>query len=146
MSSRYNDALLLLVGRRLTFPMKDTPVTYRLLLLLLASFLAFAITGAVADSPPEISAERVKAGVAYLSSDRLEGRGPGTRGEILATEYIADGFKAAGLEPIGARGTYYQPVPLMRVVTSPKSTLQAVKRGTTLDIRANALHTVQFYT
>src|SRR6202011_3697859 len=40
----------------------------------------------------------------------------------------------AGLMPIGARGTYYQPVPLVRVVTSPKSTLQAVKGQTKLDI------------
>ena len=86
------------------------------------------------DSAPEISAERIKAGVAYLASDRLEGRGPGTRGEILATEYIADEFKKAGLKPIGERGTYFQPVPLVRVVTSPKSTLRAVKGETTLDI------------
>ncbi|HEV8062018.1 MAG TPA: M28 family peptidase [Gemmataceae bacterium] len=105
---------------------------YRLFQLLVASFFAFALSGAVADSGPEISAERMKATVAFLSSDRLEGRGPGTRGEILATEYIAAGFKEAGLEPLGQRGTYYQPVPLMRVVTSPKSTLQAMKGETTL--------------
>jgi Zn-dependent M28 family amino/carboxypeptidase len=87
-----------------------------------------------ADPIPEISADRIKAAVVHLSSDRLEGRGPGTRGEILATEYLADEFKKAGLKPIGERGTYYQPVPLVRVVTSPKSTLQAVKGGTTIDV------------
>jgi len=105
-----------------------------LFLLLVASSLAPALLGEEADSAPEISADRIKAGVAYLASDRLEGRGPGTRGEILATEYLADEFKKAGLKPIGARGTYYQPVPLVRVVTSPKSTLQAVKGETKLDI------------
>ena len=109
-------------------------MAYRLFPLLVASFLAAALPGAEADSAPEISAERIKAHVAYLSSDRLEGRGPGTRGEILATEYLADEFKKAGLKPIGARGTYYQPVPLMRVVTSPKSTLRAVKGESTLNI------------
>lgn len=98
-------------------------------ILLLAASLA---TGA--DAPPEISAERIKADVAYLSSDRLEGRGPGTRGEILATDYLAEGFKAAGLKPLGERGTYFQSVPLIRVVTSPKSTLQAVKAGAKIDI------------
>ena len=92
------------------------------------------VTRGEADPTPEISAERIKADVAYLASDRLEGRGPGTRGEILATEYLADEFKKAGLKPIGERGTYFQPVPLVRVVTSPKSTLQAVKGETTLDI------------
>jgi hypothetical protein len=85
-------------------------------------------------SQPEISPERIKAHVAYLASDRLEGRGPGTRGEFLTTEYLAAQFQKAGLKPIGERSTYFQPVPLVRVITSPKSTLQAVKGETTLDI------------
>ena len=106
----------------------------RLLLLLVATLLAAAAQAGDGDRPPEISAERIKAAVAYLASDRLEGRGPGTRGEFLATEYLADEFKKAGLKPIGERGTYFQPVPLVRVVTSPKSTLRAVKGETTLDI------------
>jgi Zn-dependent M28 family amino/carboxypeptidase len=105
-----------------------------LFLLFFASFLAFTSPEGEADPPPEISADRIKAAVAYLASDRLEGRGPGTRGEILATEYLAAEFKKAGLKPLGERGTYFQPVPLMRVVTSPKATLRAVKGETTIDI------------
>ena len=105
---------------------------FRLLPLLLASSIAFA--GGQPDQAPEISAERIKAGVEFLASDRLEGRGPGTRGEILATEYLAEEFKKAGLKPLGSRGDYFQPVPLVRVVTSPKSTLQAVMGDATLDI------------
>jgi Zn-dependent M28 family amino/carboxypeptidase len=97
-----------------------------------ASLLVAASYGAEADQVPEISADRVKTHVAYLAGDRLEGRGPGTRGEFLATEYLAAEFQKAGLKPIGDRGTYFQPVPLVRVVTSPKSTLQAVKGETTL--------------
>ncbi len=97
----------------------------RLLILglsLLLSGAAFA-----ADDPPAISAKRIKADVTYLASDRLEGRGPGTRGEDLTTDFLAEEFKKAGLKPIGERGTYLQPVPLVRVVTSPKSTLRATK-------------------
>src|SRR6202167_1641976 len=106
----------------------------RLLLLLGALTLASALPASQGDSAFTISADRIKADVAYLSSDRLEGRGPGTRGEFLATEYLADEFKKAGLKPLGERGTYFQKVPLLRVVTSPKATLQAVKGETTLDI------------
>jgi Zn-dependent M28 family amino/carboxypeptidase len=87
-----------------------------------------------ADNPVEISADRIKSAVAHLASDHLEGRGPGTNGEVLATEYLADEFEKAGLKPMGDKNTYYQSVPLVRVVTSPKSTLQARKDGTTLDI------------
>src|SRR5262249_60523211 len=113
---------------------KGTLVAHRLILLLVVSVFASVLVGGEADKAAEISADRVKAHVAYLASDRLEGRGPGTRGEVLATEYIAAEFKKAGLKPIGERGTYFQPVPLVRVVTSPKSTLRAVRGETTLDI------------
>jgi Zn-dependent M28 family amino/carboxypeptidase len=99
------------------------------LLLLLASLRTSA-----GDPPPLLSAERIKADVAYLASDRLEGRGPGTRGEELTTDYIASEFKKAGLKPLGSKGSYLQPVPLVRVFTSPKSTLRATKGKDTLDI------------
>jgi Zn-dependent M28 family amino/carboxypeptidase len=118
-------------------PDKDIHVAYRLLLLHSALFLVSTSLGGEPDPAPAISADRIKAHVAYLSSDRLEGRGPGTRGEFLATEYIADEFKKAGLKPLGElgeRATYFQSVPLVRVVTSPKATLRVVKGETTLDI------------
>lgn len=82
----------------------------------------------------EISADRIKSAVAQLASDKFEGREPGTNGEVLTTEYLADEFERVGLKPIGERDSYFQPVPLVRIITSPKSTLQAVKAGTTLDI------------
>jgi Zn-dependent M28 family amino/carboxypeptidase len=107
-------------------------VAIRPLALVFATFLA-ALTFA-ADPAPQISGERMKATVKYLSSDQLEGRGPGTRGEFLTTDYLANEFKKAGLKPLGERGTYLQPVPLVRVVTSPKSTLRARKGETTVDI------------
>jgi Zn-dependent M28 family amino/carboxypeptidase len=109
-------------------------VLYRLLTIVYISFLTFAPQARATDPSTTISAERIKADVAYLSSDRLEGRGPGTRGEELATEFIAGEFKKAGLRPGGELGTYFQPVPLVRVFTSPKSTLQATKGNNTLDI------------
>ena len=106
----------------------------RLLSILCATLLAFASWAGAEDQPAAISAERIKAHVAYLASDRLEGRGPGTRGEELTTEYLAGEFKKSGLTPLGEDGTYFQPVPLVRVFTNPKSTLQAIKGKETLNI------------
>ena len=91
----------------------------RTVLLPVVALFASALPAEPADSAPPISAERIRAGVAYLASDRMEGRGPGTRGEEFATEFLAAEFKKAGLVPLGKGGTYFQPVPLVRVVTSP---------------------------
>ena len=101
---------------------------YRSLPLLVALFF---IPAAMAG---EISADRIKSAVAHLASDKLEGREPGTNGEVLTTDYLAAEFEKAGLKPIGEDKSFFQPVPLVRVLTSPKSTLQAVTTGTTLDI------------
>ncbi|AMV28705.1 Aminopeptidase S [Gemmata sp. SH-PL17] len=106
---------------------------HRSLPALCAAFFVAALPVRAAD-PPTISPERIKADVTYLASDRLEGRAPGTRGEELATDHIAGEFKKAGLKPIGAAGAYLQPVPLVRVATSPKSTLRATKGNEAFDI------------
>jgi Zn-dependent M28 family amino/carboxypeptidase len=88
------------------------------------------------ERPTTLSAARIKSHVEYLANDRLEGRGPGTRGEELTTEYIAGEFKKAGLKPLGKDGSFLQPVPLVRVATSPKSLLQAIKGKETIDFVA----------
>jgi Zn-dependent M28 family amino/carboxypeptidase len=64
-----------------------------------------------------IDPEKIRAHVRFLSSDLLEGRGPGTRGGELAAQYIATEFALSGLKPAGANGTYFQTVPLMAVHT-----------------------------
>lgn len=47
--------------------------------------------------------------VEFLASDALGGRGVGTPGIEQAAEYIAQRFDAAGLEPAGSDGTFFQP-------------------------------------
>jgi Zn-dependent M28 family amino/carboxypeptidase len=110
-------------------------VANRLLLLCYACVIGITISALASDPTPAIALERIKADVAYLASDRLEGRAPGTSGEELATGHIANEFTKTGLMPIGERGTYFQRVPLMRIVTNPKSTLRATKGDVSLDIR-----------
>jgi len=65
-----------------------------------------------------------------LAGDLLEGRGPGTRGDRLAQEYIAAQFESYGLEPAGDNGTYFQRVPLLGLTTDrEKTSLAFTKNG-----------------
>ncbi|HWY86180.1 MAG TPA: M28 family peptidase [Gemmataceae bacterium] len=85
-------------------------------------------TRAVQPQPDQpVAIERIRADIKYLSSDQLQGRGIGTRGEELAVDFIARQFEKAGLKPAGERGTFFQPVPLVMVTTGPKATLAAIK-------------------
>lgn len=44
---------------------------------------------------------KIQEDVAFLADDKLEGRGTGTEGERLASEYIANRFKKLGIAPKG---------------------------------------------
>jgi len=79
--------------------------------LLLPLILVFAASAQMT----EISAQRIRAHVKFLSSDLLEGRGVGTRGGDLATDYIATQFALAGAKPAGDNGTYFQNLTLVGV-------------------------------
>ena len=82
-----------------------------------------------------VQAERIRADVKYLASDALEGRGTGARGGALAADYIAQQFKAAGVEPAGDSGTYFQKVPLVGVTTLPATTLSVATPHQTMDLK-----------
>src|SRR6202051_4014331 len=57
--------------------------------------------------------------VQYLADDSLEGRDTGSRGYEKAANYMAEQFRAAGLEPAGVDG-YRQPMDF-QVVTLDES-------------------------
>src|SRR5579871_3691069 len=90
-----------------------------------ASALAFGLFWqATAAGPPSapkdaVSIDRIRADVKYLSSDQLQGRGIGSRGEEVAIDFIARQFEKAGLKPAGERGSFFQTVPLVMVTTEP---------------------------
>lgn len=52
--------------------------------------------------------ENLKAHIAFLADDKLEGRRTGSAGEQQAMEYISNQFKTIGLSPKGTNG-YFQP-------------------------------------
>jgi Zn-dependent M28 family amino/carboxypeptidase len=73
------------------------------------------LAGSAAAQMGDISADRIRAHVKFLSSDLLEGRGVGARGGELATEYLATQFSLAGAKPAGDNGTYFQNLTLSSV-------------------------------
>ena len=81
-----------------------------------------AATPTAADSA---SAQRVRADVEFLASDSLEGRDTGSRGYLIAADYVASQFRAIGLEPAGEKGGWFQQVPFRRASfeTPPRMTL-----------------------
>jgi Zn-dependent M28 family amino/carboxypeptidase len=91
--------------------------------LLLPAAALFLCAIAVAESAmPMPSAETlqlirpdaIRAHMQFLSDDLMEGRETGTRGYMLAANYIRSQFEALGLKPGGTDGSYFQQVPLRR--------------------------------
>src|SRR5690349_11947008 len=70
--------------------------------------------------------------IAELSSDRYEGRAPGTNGEELTVAYLTQQFKALGLAPGNPDGTYVQKVPLAGFRAKPTASLTTPKGVTEL--------------
>ena len=87
--------------------------------------LAFAAPLSAQDTtttpPSRITTGEIDAHLRFLSSDLLEGRAPGTRGGLLAAEYIASQLQAFGLKPGAADSTYFQQVPIDIVKSDPAS-------------------------
>ncbi|MBS1858864.1 MAG: M28 family peptidase [Acidobacteria bacterium] len=77
----------------------------------LAFLLCCASTGFAQAIAPQIASrltpENLKADVAFLASDTLQGRATPSPGLDAAAEYIASEFRKAGLEPVGDDG-YFQ--------------------------------------
>jgi len=71
---------------------------------LAAALLAISTYAETRRIDPRAYLEHIK----FLASDDLEGRGNGSPGLDTAADYIASQFRAAGLEPGGEAGTYFQ--------------------------------------
>jgi len=72
------------------------------------------------DFPPDellqhITADGLRAHMAFLSDDLMEGRGIGTRGYQLAANYVRAQFEQMGLKPAGTNGSYFQNVRFRKI-------------------------------
>jgi hypothetical protein len=73
--------------------------TKYLILILLVSFQINA---------QDFRTKSIKKHINYLASDKLEGRGSGTIGEMKAGDYIIKQFTKIGLKPLGENGSFRQ--------------------------------------
>lgn len=94
-------------------------------LLIILSLVSGYASLVQAQAPAEVAADasRIKAHLAFLADDLLEGRDTGSRGHEIAALYIASQFAQLGLTPAGDNGSYMQRVPLRQsnlVQASPK--------------------------
>ncbi|OYX96853.1 MAG: aminopeptidase, partial [Caulobacter sp. 35-67-4] len=69
-----------------------------------------AKTPAASFSP---SPDNIRAHMAFLADDLLEGREAGTRGYDIAANYVASQYAQLGVKPGGGNGSYLQRVPLL---------------------------------
>ena len=132
--------------------MRVVPALFSALLLipLLHAQVNVVLPPAAQEEARSIDPERLRRHDKTLASVAFEGRAPGQPGGEKAARYIAEGFKAAGLEPAGDNGTYMQKVPLVGVKTSGAETKFSLQpdSGTAMDlsfgtdyVTNNQLHT-----
>ncbi|MBW3569817.1 MAG: M28 family peptidase [Gemmatimonadetes bacterium] len=72
------------------------------------------LTFAPRPTTGEITAQDLRTRVYQLAADSMMGREAGTRGNVMATDYIAAEARRIGLLPAGEDGTFFQQVPLVR--------------------------------
>ncbi|MGE0555250.1 MAG: M28 family metallopeptidase [Gemmatimonadales bacterium] len=89
--------------------------------------LACSATGRSAE--PAITAEGIARHLAVLADDSLAGRGTGQPGYRQAAAYVADQFRAIGLEPGGVDGSYFQPIRFRESALAPGGASVALGGG-----------------
>ena len=87
-----------------------------------------AEAGGIDGAVDLISEAALRAHIAYLASDELEGREAGKPGYDKAARYVAEQFAAMGLEPAGDDG-WYQQVPLVSYQVEEGSAAMTLHRG-----------------
>ncbi|HUF66717.1 MAG TPA: M28 family metallopeptidase [Gemmatimonadaceae bacterium] len=97
---------------------------------------------------PAIDASRLAEHIRILASDEFEGRAPASPGEEKTVNYLVEQLRAAGVEPGGPDGSWFQEVPLNQydIVGSPALSFtiggqrQALTQGEQIAVRASMLN------
>ncbi len=90
---------------------------------------------AAEQAAAEITGDYMRRIIVEISDDSYEGRGPGSRGDVKARQWLIEEMKAIGLEPGAADGSWEQPFDLVGVNASqPDSwTFEGHGKSLTLD-------------
>src|SRR5687768_14704893 len=80
----------------------------------------FLLAGLTADSQ-EIEIRNLKKHVQYLASDKMKGRGTGSKQNLKAAKYIEKKFKSYKLKPLGEEGYRQEFEAKIRKVKVPDS-------------------------
>lgn len=94
----------------------------------LATSLALSLPSYAASGAPAVQEAPLRAHLAFLSNDVLEGRGTGQRGADLTVAYLETQALAAGLKPANGN-SFRQPVRIAGVKAAPQDSSVAVVVG-----------------
>ncbi|WP_332773160.1 M28 family metallopeptidase [Phenylobacterium sp.] len=83
----------------------------------------------VSGAEPERSAERIKAHVAFLADDLMQGREAGSTGHAIAANYVASQLAQIGVKPGAAGGSYFQSVPMSGFRPADEGRFAVVAKG-----------------
>jgi Zn-dependent M28 family amino/carboxypeptidase len=86
-------------------------------------------------SLPDIDREALLRHIKVLSSNKFEGRAPGTNGEELTVAYLETQFRDLGLQPGNPDGTFIQKVPLVGITGVEAKPLTFVKGAKALGLK-----------
>jgi Zn-dependent M28 family amino/carboxypeptidase len=86
-------------------------------------------------SMPKIDAAAILDTTKTMSSDKFQGRAPGSVGEEITVGYLQMRFKQLGLQPGNPDGTYIQKVPLVGITGSESKPLTFAKGSETLPMK-----------
>ena len=83
---------------------------------------AVDLKAAAAEAALVVDEAALKDRIAVLAADDMEGRGPGSAGDVKARAYIVDEMKRLGLEPGAADGSWEQPFDIVSLTAEVPDT------------------------
>lgn len=94
----------------------------RLLIIFISAVLVYGCSSSKQINKIDADKKYIEANLKFLAHDLLEGREAGTRGELLAAEFIAAELYKYGASTLDNSGSYFQQVPLIKTNLDSSST------------------------